>query len=251
MVEQPAYQQVAADLRARIVSGEYAPGATLPTLPELERLYDASSGTVRNAIRVLREEGLVDTRTSAGTVVRKRPPVHRMQADRYRPRPVLATPYTADEGIDWQEYRLDKKFELGPANAELAALFGCEPGELLLARHFRFYTDDVPTQLSTSYLRWSDVDGTPVADPIHEPWPGGTVAQLATLGIVVAKVLEDMTAAMPTPEEIAALLLPTGTPVLRWTRRMLTAEGRVVEVAHPIVRRGDTTVVQYAVDLDV
>jgi GntR family transcriptional regulator len=249
MATQPAYQQVAADLRARIVGGEYTPGSTLPTLVELQELYGASAGTIRTAIGVLRDEGLLDTRTRAGTIIRHRPPMHRMTLDRYTPRPEPATAYTADEGIAWTEYRLDKRFELAPAPAEMAVLFECEPGELLLARHFRFYSNDQPTQLSTSYVRWSDVEGTPVADPIHEPWPGGTIAQLGTLGIRVARVREDMTAGMPTPEEAKRLALPPGTPVLRWTRRMLSADGRVVEVAHPIVRRGDTTIVEYAVEL--
>lgn len=249
MATQSAYQQVATDLRSRIVSGEYAPGSALPTIPELERLYGASSGTIRNAIRVLRDEGLVDTRTSTGTIVRAKPPVHRLSHDRYKPRAEPSTAFTTDEGITWTEYRLDKRFEQVPANPELAALFGCTLGEPLLARHFRFYADDRPTQLSVSYVRLSDVQGTAVADPINEPWPGGTIAQLATLGLVVTQVREEMTAAMPTPSEVEQLALPSGTPVLRWTRRMLTAEGRVVEVAHPIVRRGDTTVVETTIDL--
>lgn len=246
----PAYQQVAADLRARIVGGEYPPGSTLPTLGELEELYGASTGTIRAALAALRAEGLVDTRTRAGTIVRHRPPVHRMTADRYRPRPEPATAFTADENIAWTEYRLDKRFEQMPATTELAGLFGCDQGELLLARHFRFYADEEPTQLSVSYVRWADVQGTPVADPIREPWPGGTVAQMAFLGTPVVRILEDMTAGMPTPDEAEALRLPSGTPVLRWTRRMLAADGHVLEVAHPIVRRGDTTIVEYAVDLD-
>lgn len=249
MAQKPAYQRIAEDLRSRIVSGEYQPGSALPTLPELETLYGASGGTIRNAIKILREEGLVDTRTSSGTLVRTKPAVHRLAADRYRPKPEPATAYTADENITWTEYRLDKRFEQTPATAELAELFGCDEGELLLARHFRFYNDDIPTQLSISYVRWSDVAGSRVADPVHEPWPGGTIAQMASLGIVVTEVREAMSAGMPTPAEAEALRLPGGTPVLRWTRRMLTAEGRVVEVAHPIVRRGDTTIVDFTVRL--
>jgi GntR family transcriptional regulator len=39
-------------------------------------------------------------------------------------------------------------------------------------------------------------------------------------------------------------------PVLRFTRRHVAEDGRIVEVARPIVRRGDTTVVEFAVDLE-
>ncbi|MEV7995671.1 UTRA domain-containing protein [Streptomyces sp. NPDC086077] len=136
------------------------------------------------------------------------------------------------------------------ADAELAALFDCEVGERLLARHFVFYDNDQPTQMSTSYVRWSDVAGTPVADSVNEPWPGGTRAQLGSLGIRVIQVTESFTAAMPNELEAATLGIGSGVPVLRYTRRHIADTGRVVEVAHPIVRRGDTTIVDFRIDLD-
>ncbi|WP_405797855.1 hypothetical protein [Streptomyces sp. NBC_01506] len=46
---------------------------------------------------------------------------------------------------------------------------------------------------------------------------------------------------MPTEAEAATLRIGAGVPVLRYTRRHIADTGRVVEVAHPIVRRGDTT----------
>jgi GntR family transcriptional regulator len=250
-VAQPEYLRIAADLRRRIASGEYGSGDQIPTIPDLCEAYGVSPTTIRNALDLLRNEGLVESRARAGTRVRPRPPVHRMAADRYRntgtPR---ATPFTRDQGIGWSEYRLDKRFEKVQADAELAALFECEPSERLLARHFVFYDNDQPTQMSTSYLRWSDVAGTPVADPINEPWPGGTRAQLGSLGIRVTRVTESFTAAMPTEVEAAVLKIGSGIPVLRYTRRHIADTGRIVEVAHPIVRRGDTTVVDFAINLD-
>lgn len=161
-----------------------------------------------------------------------------------------ATPYTRDQGIGWSEYRLDKRFEQVEADDELAELFEGEVGERLLARHFVFHDNDVPTQMSTSYVRWSDVADTPVADPINEPWSGGTRAQLASLGIHVVKVTESLSGGMPTPDEAETLRIGAGVPVLRIIRRHIATGGRVVEVAHPIVRRADTTVVEYEVDLD-
>lgn len=248
---QPEYLRIAADLRRRISSGEWAPGDQIPTIPDLCEAYRVSPTTIRNAIALLRGEGLVESNARAGTRVRPRPPVHRMAADRYRNTgSPQATPYTRDQGIGWSEYRLDKRFEKVQADQELAALFECEVGERLLARHFIFYDNDQPTQMSTSYVRWSDVAGTPVADPINEPWPGGTRAQMLSLGIRVTRVTESFTAAMPTEVEAAVLRIGAGTPVLRYTRRHIADTGRIVEVAHPIVRRGDTTVVDFVIDLD-
>ncbi|MGY4917473.1 GntR family transcriptional regulator [Streptomyces sp. 900116325] len=250
-VAQPEYLRIAADLRRRISSGEFGPGDQLPTLPALCGEYRVSETTIRNALGLLRTEGIIESRARAGTRVRPRPPVHRMAADRYRAKPgAKATPYTRDQGIGWSEYRLDKRFEKVQADAELAALFECEPGERLLARHFVFYDNDQPTQMSTSYVRWADVAGTPVADPINEPWPGGTRAQMASLGMNVTRITESFTAAMPTEVEAATLRVGTGVPVLRYTRRHIADTGRIVEVAHPIVRRGDTTVVDFVIDLD-
>lgn len=143
VVAQPEYLRIAADLRRRIASGEFGPGDRLPTLPALCEAYRVSDTTVRNAMRLLANEGLVETRARAGTRVRPRPPVHRMAADRYRAKPgAPSTPYTRDQGIGWSEYRLDKRFERVQADAELAALFECEVGERLLARHFVFYDSD-------------------------------------------------------------------------------------------------------------
>ncbi|MFF9123145.1 GntR family transcriptional regulator [Streptomyces sp. NPDC014889] len=249
---QPEYLRIAADLRRRISSGEWGPGDQIPTLPALCTEYGGvSETTIRNALRLLANEGLIETRARAGTRVRPRPPIHRMAADRYRPTPgAKSTPYTRDQGIGWSEYRLDKRFERVLADAELAAMFECEVGERLLARHFVFYDNDQPTQMSTSYVRWSDVAGTPVADPINEPWPGGTRAQLATLGIRVRWIDESFTAGMPTELEAATLRIGVGVPVLRYTRKHITNAGRIVEVAHPIVRRGDSTVVDFRIDLE-
>ncbi|MDJ0461542.1 GntR family transcriptional regulator [Streptomyces sp. H27-C3] len=248
---QPEYLRIAADLRRRISSGEFGPGDRIPTLPALCEHYRVSETTIRNAVTLLRNEGLLETRARAGTLVRPQPPVHRMAADRYRTAPgAKSTPYTRDQGIGWSEYRLDKRFEKVRADAALASLFECEVAERLLARHFVFYDNDQPTQMSTSYVRWTDVAGTPVADPINEPWPGGTRAQMASLGITVTRITESFTSAMPTEVEAATLRIGAGVPVLRYTRRHIAATGRIVEVAHPIVRRGDTTIVDFVIDLD-
>ncbi|MFE4959628.1 GntR family transcriptional regulator [Streptomyces sp. NPDC056653] len=243
--------RIASELRHRISSGGFRPGDQLPTLPALAEQFGVSETTIRNALAMLRNEGLIETRARAGTRVRQTPPVHRMAANRYRNKPgAPSTPYTRDQGIGWSEYRLDKRFERVQATAELAALFECEVGERLLARHFVFFDNDNPTQMSTSYVRWSDVEGTDVADPIHEPWPGGTRAQMASLGIRVARVTESFTCAMPTEQEAKTLRIGSGVPVIRLTRRHVADNGRIVEVAHPIVRRGDTTVVDFDIKLD-
>jgi putative hydrolases of HD superfamily len=62
--------QVAASIRAAILTGEYAPGARLPANHELAEFFGVSRMTVQRAIDTLREEGFVRTRTGSGVYVR-------------------------------------------------------------------------------------------------------------------------------------------------------------------------------------
>ncbi|WP_240694864.1 GntR family transcriptional regulator [Cryobacterium sp. SO1] len=55
------YVQIADDLRRRIVSGEMAPGAEVPSEGELAELWHSSRGPIRNALAALRTEGLIET----------------------------------------------------------------------------------------------------------------------------------------------------------------------------------------------
>lgn len=65
----PLYVQLAARLREEIVSGRFAVGTQLPTEDELGSRFAVSRYTVREALRRLREEGLVASRQGAGTIV--------------------------------------------------------------------------------------------------------------------------------------------------------------------------------------
>ncbi|KAA9160892.1 FadR family transcriptional regulator [Amycolatopsis acidicola] len=57
----PAYRQVADELRAQIVAGVLPAGERLPPEPELAQLFGVSRGTVREALRVLASQHLLET----------------------------------------------------------------------------------------------------------------------------------------------------------------------------------------------
>jgi DNA-binding LacI/PurR family transcriptional regulator len=59
-------------LRARLESGEFAPGARLPTEIQLAHDADVSRPTVAKALEQLRREGWVERRQGSGTFVRQR-----------------------------------------------------------------------------------------------------------------------------------------------------------------------------------
>lgn len=68
----PPYLQVANALRAAIVARKLQPGEKLPSNAELATHYEVAKMTITQAIRVLREEGLVISRSGSGTFVRER-----------------------------------------------------------------------------------------------------------------------------------------------------------------------------------
>lgn len=65
----PAYMRVYNALRSRILDGEYAIGDLLPPEPELEKLFLVSRTTVRKAVEMLSQEGLVAAKQGKGTTV--------------------------------------------------------------------------------------------------------------------------------------------------------------------------------------
>lgn len=232
------------ELRRQILAGRIPPGSLLPTEASLQREYSLSRGAVRDALERLRAEGLIHTEHGRGSYARPVMPVRRLGPDRYQPTAKPATPFTVDQQIEMDSYQLDTEFREVPATAALGGLFGVERGTMLLERGFVFRASGVPQQLSTSYLLLDMVAGTPVADPANEPWSGGTLAQLRSLGIEVTDVREVVRSRMPMPDETRTLQIAPGVPVLTVTRRMLAGE-RVVEVAADIVIPADRCEVEY------
>jgi len=69
----PVKVQIADDLRQQVMSGVYEPGDKLPPVRELAAAYHVVTGTVRDAIEVLRREEVLQTRSTRGTYVLKPP----------------------------------------------------------------------------------------------------------------------------------------------------------------------------------
>jgi GntR family transcriptional regulator len=72
--EDLAYVRVANDIAARIASGELSPGTRLRAERDLATHYGVSYGTVRRAMKELREQGLIATIHGRGTFVNDRKP---------------------------------------------------------------------------------------------------------------------------------------------------------------------------------
>jgi DNA-binding transcriptional regulator YhcF (GntR family) len=81
MEAEAPYRRIVADLRGRIERGELKPGDRVPSTRGITQEFGVAMATASKVIAALREEGLVETRSGAGTVVR---------LDVGRPRPGVA-----------------------------------------------------------------------------------------------------------------------------------------------------------------
>jgi GntR family transcriptional regulator len=223
----PAFRQIADQLRDRILGGKLRPSGQLPSETELLTEFGASRSTVRHSIEVLKSEGLIETRQGRPAFVRtSHPRILRLAPDRFarRYRQAGTTPFNVDVGTD-RAARLEvRQFARTTASAEVAARLGLPEGAEILARHFRFHVDERPVQLSTSYLPYRLVHESLIEDPGREPWPGGTIAQLETVGIRVTTAVEEVSARLPLPAEARDLELKVGTPVFLVACTMFAAD---------------------------
>ncbi|MFG3441140.1 GntR family transcriptional regulator [Nonomuraea sp. NPDC047897] len=68
----PPYLQVAMQLRAAILTRTFVPGEKLPSGPELAKTFGVARQTIQQAIRELRDEGLIVSRQGSGVFVREK-----------------------------------------------------------------------------------------------------------------------------------------------------------------------------------
>jgi GntR family transcriptional regulator len=68
----PVYMQLAGILRSMITSGEVQPHKPLPSISYLVQTYGVADQTVKKAVQVLRDEGLVKTVIGKGVYVVER-----------------------------------------------------------------------------------------------------------------------------------------------------------------------------------
>jgi GntR family transcriptional regulator len=113
----PLWAQLATTLRDRLSLGEYA--ERFPTESELTVEFDVSRATVREAVRRLRDEGLLDARRGSGTFVVRR------ELDE----PVLGTPELARAiiGAGLEEESRVRHFAEGPAGPAAAEALEISP----------------------------------------------------------------------------------------------------------------------------
>jgi GntR family transcriptional regulator len=250
----PRYLQLAEELRAQIVNGDLPLGTAMPSETELAESSGLSRTSVRNAIRQLREWGLVRAEQGRGTYVRApRQRVRRRNTERYQwekdrvlldeaeRRKTGGTEH--DTGLTVDDLRFHAEFSEVEADEEMAAAFDLPAGSKLLRRVYwtSSRNETAPLSVSYSYLPWDVVKGNhQLLSADYEPWPGGTQHQLSTVGVELDRIEEVVRARPPLPDEAELLDIEPGVSVLDVRKTSYDITGRVVEVAD-VVFPGDRT----------
>jgi GntR family transcriptional regulator len=258
------YERVADDLRVKILAGieGFEPGARLPSETQLANAYDISVPTMREAIRVLRLEGLIIAKQGVGSFVRSERQRIRRSADRYQwekdrvrePESERKTTGATekDTGFTLEDLKFYAAFDQVPADAQIAKDFGVGEGTPMLRRLYRTQSrnEDAPVSLVTSFLVYDLASQNPdQLDESKEPWPGGTQHQLSTIGVEVAEIEDVITTRPPTQQEADQLgINPVGVAVFLLRKTSIDITGRVVEVSY-VVLPGDRTEFVYRTKL--
>ncbi len=224
----PRYLAVARDLKNAIQAGRHPVGSMLPTEVELCRLYDISRHTARDALRRLRDEGLIARRRGAGTTVIATGAT-----------PVFAQPLGGLDAL--LQYARDTRLELH--GVELDTLGEEEAGDLgrpvgeawLVISGVRRAAAGPPLAATRVYVRADLAD----LGPELLEWPRAFSELIeARTDVRVARVEQHITAVPTTAEQARQLKARVGQPALRTVRRYFDAHDRLV-LASDSIHPGD------------
>jgi GntR family transcriptional regulator len=209
-VREIRYREIAADLKGRVEAGEFAAGGILPSEADFTKSYEASRVTIRRALELLRDQGLVDSRQGFGWFV---------AVDRVRQN--LAQLSTierelAERGVVAERQILD--FGFVTANAHVRAVLGVE--QVLRVRRlnladgapFARVTVWCPADLGASLSR-AEV----AAHPFYELLP-----------VTIGGATQTIGAALAEGADAKLLEVPVGSPVLRCERVTRDVDGNAV-----------------------
>jgi GntR family transcriptional regulator len=228
--EPPLYRRVVGALRQDVADGRYAVGDRLPTEDELCRRFGVSRHTVREALRALRDEGLVASRQGAGTTVMRRVA-----------RPLYT--YSVSSIEELLQYASEARYEVDKsgvvvADQALADRLGCAAGQRWLrVEGYRYMAGEPAPICWTEVFVRADYAGIGLMIGRRSGTIYSWIEEM--YGVRVGSV-EQTLSAEPMPAAIAATLRarPASTAIaIRRVYRL--TDGELVEVAfnlHPADR---------------
>src|SRR5688572_8326698 len=227
-VREIRYRSIAEDFRRRVQAGEFAAGRTLPSESELSGSYEASRVTIRKALELLRDEGLVDARQGFGWFAAVDP----LRQSLGRLGTIEAQ--LAESGVRSERRILDFRFVTAPPRVRqvLGTKTVLEVRRLNLAdgEPFARVTVWCPEELG-AHLSRADVERASFYELIDQPL-GGAVQ---TIGAALAE-----------RRDADVLEVPVGSPVLRCERITSDPHGRPVLLSEHVFPTHRT---EFVVDL--
>lgn len=216
--ERPRHQQVSADLRARIMSGDLPPGTQLPSTSQLVERYGAANATIQRALTALKNEGYLRSEVGRGVYVRDRQPII-VRVSAYFP--------TSPKGYS---YRLLTVAVVTPPPSDVAASLNLQSeNSTAVLRHRLLLVNGEPLELSWSYYPAAIAEGTALAG--RAKIPGGAPKVLVELGYPERYFTDNVSCRPPTTEELEGLDLPEGVPVIRQLRVIYSDDEQPVEAS--------------------
>ena len=222
---QPKYLRIHTELRDRITSGQWPAGTPLPAQRDLAAEFGVSIMTLRQALQLLTDEGLVAARHGSGTYV----------AARYEYDLGHLRSFAADLAAQGAEIRtrLLAAEVITPADEVSARLGG--PGQVLRLRRLRLASGR-PLIMQTSYLPLPLADGLDPADLAQR----GLYTVLAGHGraeqpLAVTRAAETIPPCVLGTLEAGYLERPAGSPALLSHRVSFTSDGLAVVDDHAVL----------------
>ena len=227
--EQPLYVRIADALKRQIGDGTLSEGDRVPSELKLAEAWGTTRPTVRQALDVLRGEGLITTQPTRGTFVRRRPTVEVRSSTRYHRRPPgeETSPFARDarrEGAEpswlWDTKRIR-------ADARIADRLGIAPNDHVMQTSYTFRADERPVQTSVSWEPFALVGGTDIEEPEGPGKIAGVIARMDSIGIAVDRVSELVRARPATADERRQLDIPEDIWVMTIERTYWTEQQAV------------------------
>lgn len=240
----PLHHQIADVIRAQIASGELKPGDAVPSVGELCERWGCAPGSAKTALAVLKNEGLITGGRGRPATVRQPPTRIRLNIDNTQAgkdmvlRPASerkvkgAIELTA--GIPIEDVHSTHKYSFIPANEELAREFSIDPGTELVRRAYEMVRRDNGQRVSwsISYIPKFLIESNPrLLDENEEPWQGGHLHQLYTVGIEVDRFVRTLIAVEPSTGDRQKWGMESGVPLIYVRSRSVDINDRVVELS--------------------
>ncbi|WP_199513140.1 GntR family transcriptional regulator [Nucisporomicrobium flavum] len=186
------------------------------------------------------------------TFVRNRPALRRLGAQRYSRRmreETGASPFRMEVSQQGRTPHAEcRSVSQQPAPPDIARRLMIEPLTVVVCRENRYYADGEPVQNGTTYIPIG-VAGTDSHVTTKALGRASLYSRFEELGYDVARVREQVSTRLPTPDESASLKIPPGVPVLEILHTSYDDLGRPFEVTRFTIR-ADLTVLDYELTVD-